>query len=55
MERINWVTAPSIDPNDLQKSVESLQKHAHECAQYIMTLNNELIDIKAKLENLGIR
>ncbi len=53
MEKIDWVTPPSIDGTDWKRVAESLQKHSFECAQRIMELNNELIELKTKVERIS--
>ena len=55
MEKIDWVSAPSIDFADWKKVAESLQTHSLEAAQRIMQLNNELIELKAEVAALKQR
>jgi hypothetical protein len=53
MERIGWVTPPSIEGMDWKRAAEALQKHSFECAQKIMELNNELLDLKEKVDRIS--
>lgn len=52
IEKIDWVSAPSIDGKDWRAVAESLQKHAFESAQRIMVLTNELIELKDEVARL---
>jgi hypothetical protein len=53
--RIDMVTMPDIKGKPIEKALELLYNHCHDVAVQVMRMNNEIEDLKQKINRLESR